>query len=244
MKRKLVTPSPNTRRPLFSKRQQVQRLQKDDALAEAAAYKVKARGSSTWTTSDLQTVLRNIVESSTHNVDASLKDFNRLIPETNSSARIPGSTVHEWYRKVKPFMAQRKNYLGVYDHSKALTFIEDNVKRNGKAGDNKRVLTDVEEEYLAEVISFCFDRGLGLGDRNVIKIANDVQKAKGKDQDRVPVSSKWYDGFRKRHPEIQYKKSTNIDYNRVEAASRLKIHKHVRSRNCAKFVLPGTGRLP
>ena len=149
MKRQLVTPSPNTRRPLFSTRQQVQRLQKDDALAEAAAYKVKARGSSTWTTSDLQTVLRNIVESSTHNVDASLKDFNRLIPETNSSARIPRSTVHEWYRKVKPFMAQRKNYLGVYDHSKALTFIEDNVKRNGKAGDNKRVLADAEEEYLA-----------------------------------------------------------------------------------------------
>ena len=73
----------------------MQRLQKDEALAEAAAYKVKARGSSTWTTSDLQTVLRNIVESSTHNVDASLKDFNRLIPETNSSARIPRSTVHE-----------------------------------------------------------------------------------------------------------------------------------------------------
>ena len=145
MKRQLVIPSPNTRRPLFSTRQQVQRLQKDDALAEAAAYKVKARGSSTWTTSDLQTVLRNIVESSTHNVDASLKDFNRLIPETNSSARIPRSTVHEWYRKVKP----RKNYLGVYDHSKALTFIEDNVKRNGKAGDNKRVLADAEEEYLA-----------------------------------------------------------------------------------------------
>ena len=46
-------------------------------------------------------------------------------------------------------MAQRKNYLGVYDHSKALTFIEDNVKRNGKAGDNKRVLADAEEEYLA-----------------------------------------------------------------------------------------------
>ena len=67
-------------------------------------------------------------------------------------------------------MAQRKNYLGVYDHSKALTFIEDNVKRNGKAGDNKRVLTDVEEEYLAEVISFCFDRGLPLGDRNVIRL--------------------------------------------------------------------------
>ena len=140
---------------------------------------MKARGSSTWTTSDLQTVLRNIVESSTHNVDASLKDFNRLIPETNSSARIPRSTVHEWYRKVKP----RKNYLGVYDHSKALTFIEDNVKRNGKAGDNKRALTDVEEEYLAEVISFCFDRGLPLGDRNVIMIANNLQKAEGKDQD-------------------------------------------------------------
>ena len=83
-----------------------------------------------------------------------------------------------------------------------------------------------------------------MGDRNVIKIANDVQKAKGKDQDRVPVSSKWYDGFRKRHPEIQYKKSTNIDYNRVEAASRLKMQKHVRSLMDYHTKMVAEGKLP
>ena len=62
MMRQLVIPSPNNLRPLFSERQQVQRLQKDEALAEAAAYTVKARGSSTWTTSDLHTATRNVVE--------------------------------------------------------------------------------------------------------------------------------------------------------------------------------------
>ena len=117
---------------------------------ELQAHKARTKGKALYTDDDLKAVMLDILDDPQHSVLAAVRSFNSPYKE-HDPRRIPRRTASDWWKKVKPYLSTKKNYLGELKQTRA--FIADNVRCDGDTGASKRALSDAEESVLVSCIS-------------------------------------------------------------------------------------------
>ena len=108
---KAVTPSPTQKKHVMTSRSSAKKRMQNIRAHDLARYKASMKAKAMYKDSDLKAVLVDILEDPKHNVSVAVRERN-IGYKDNDPRKIPFGTVYDWWKKVKPHLSKKKDWLG------------------------------------------------------------------------------------------------------------------------------------